>query len=85
MEASEALAQKPSTTWDCLVGMDSVAVDRHIRTFAKRVGVMEDDYDFLKTVFCYATDLLSVSRREFDVWVWQREASLTTRQMVFAF
>jgi hypothetical protein len=69
----------------CLVGMDSVAVDRHVRTFAKRVGVMEDDYDYLKTVFCYAADLLSVSRREFDAWVWQREASLTTRQMAFAF
>ncbi len=69
----------------CLAGLDSVAVDRHVRTFAKRVGVMEDDYDFLKTVFCYAADLLSVSRREFDAWVWQREASLTTRQMAFAF
>ncbi|PST20741.1 hypothetical protein C7U60_15095 [Mesorhizobium plurifarium] len=69
----------------CLVGIDSVAVDRHVRTFAKRVGVMEDDYDFLKAVFCYAADLLSVSRREFDAWVWQRESSLTARQMAFAF
>jgi hypothetical protein len=69
----------------CLVGMDSVAVDRHVRSFAKRVGVMEDDYDFLKTVFCYAADLLSVSRRQFDAWVWQRESSLTTRQMALAF
>lgn len=69
----------------CLVGMDSVALDRHVRTFAKRVGVMEDDYEYLKTVFCYAADLLSVSRREFDAWVSQREGSLTTRQMAFAF
>ncbi|WP_428428789.1 hypothetical protein [Pararhizobium sp.] len=69
----------------CLVGMDSVAVDRHVRTFAKRVGVMEDDYDFLKNVFCYAADLLSVSRREFDAWVWLRESSLTAPQMTFAF
>lgn len=69
----------------CLVGLDSVAVDRHVRTFAKRVGVMEDDYDFLKTVFCYAADLLSVSRREFDAWVWKRESSLAKPQMAFAF
>ncbi len=34
--------------------------------FAKRVGVEDDDYGFLKNVFCYAADLLSVSRREFD-------------------
>lgn len=69
----------------CLVGLDSVAVDRHVRTFAKRVGVMEDDYDFLKAVFCYAADLLAVSRREFDAWVWQRESSLSAPQMAFAF
>ena len=69
----------------CLVGMDSVAVDRHVRTFAKRVGVMEEDYDFLKTVFCYAADLLSVSRREFDAWVWRRESALSAPQMAFAF
>lgn len=69
----------------CLVGIESVAVDRHVRNFAKRVGVMEDDYDFLKTVFCYAADLLSVSRREFDAWVWRRESSLSAPQIAFAF
>jgi hypothetical protein len=69
----------------CLVGLDSVAVDRHVRTFAKRVGVMEEDYDFLRSVFCYAADLLSVSRREFDAWVWRREASISAPQMSFAF
>jgi hypothetical protein len=69
----------------CLVGMDSVAVDRHVRAFARRVGVLEDDYDFLKTVFCYAADLLSVSRRQFDAWVWHRESSLSAPQMAFAF
>ncbi|NYJ11848.1 hypothetical protein GGI64_002906 [Rhizobium leguminosarum] len=69
----------------CLVGLDSVAVDRHVRTFAKRVGVMEEDYDFLRSVFCYAADLLSVSRREFDAWVWRREASMSAPQMSFAF
>lgn len=69
----------------CLVGIDSIAVDRHVRTFAKRVGVVEDDYDFLKSVFCYAADLLSVSRREFDAWVWRREASVSNPQLGFAF
>ena len=69
----------------CLVGIDSIAVDRHVRTFAKRVGVMEEDYDFLKSVFCYAADLLSVSRREFDAWVWRRESSLSAPQIALAF
>jgi hypothetical protein len=69
----------------CLVGADSIAVDRHVRTFAKRVGVLEDDYDFLKSVFCCAADLLSLPRREFDAWVWKRESAASTPQMAFAF
>ncbi|MEP7457520.1 hypothetical protein [Phyllobacterium sp. SB3] len=69
----------------CLVGIDSIAVDRHVRTFAKRVGVIEDDYDFLRSVFCNAADLLSVSRRDFDAWVWRRESTLSTKQLGFAF
>ncbi len=69
----------------CLVGVDSVAVDRHVKSFAKRVGIVEDDYDFLKEVFCYAADLSAVSRREFDAWVWHRESSMSVAQMAFSF
>lgn len=69
----------------CLVGLDSVAVDRHVRTFARRVGVLNDDYDFLRSVFCCAADLLSLSRRQFDAWVWQRESSLSSNQIEFSF
>ena len=61
----------------CLAGLDSVAVDRHIRTFAKRAGVAEDDYHFLRAVFCCSADLLGVSRRAFDAWVWDRESMLS--------
>lgn len=69
----------------CLVGLDSVAVDRHVRTFARRVGVINEDYDFLKSVFCCAADLLSLSRRQFDAWVWRRESSLSSHQIEFSF
>lgn len=62
----------------CLVGIDSIAVDRHVRTFAKKVGVENNDYHFLRRSFCYAADLLSLPRREFDAWLW-RSAS-TPRQ-----
>ncbi|WP_249206315.1 hypothetical protein [Burkholderia multivorans] len=54
----------------CLVGIDSIAVDRHVRTFAKTVGVKNDDYHFLRKSFCCAADLLSLPRREFDAWLW---------------
>ncbi|EMN1926133.1 hypothetical protein RVV18_000491 [Burkholderia ambifaria] len=59
----------------CLVGIDSIAVDRHVRTFAKTVGVENNDYDFLRKSFCSAADLLSLPRREFDAWLWRRAAA----------
>jgi hypothetical protein len=59
----------------CLVGIDSIAVDRHVRKFAKALGVENDDYHFLRESFCYAADLLSLSRREFDTWLWRRAAT----------
>jgi hypothetical protein len=59
----------------CLVGIDSIAVDRHVRTFAKKVGVKNDDYHFLRRSFCCAADLLALPRREFDAWLWRRAAS----------
>lgn len=65
----------------CLVGIDSIAVDRHVRTFAKMVGVENDDYHFLRKSFCCAADLLSLPRREFDAWLWRRAAAPTQVQL----
>ncbi|BDD85947.1 hypothetical protein [Desulfofustis limnaeus] len=59
----------------CLVGIDSIAVDRHVRTFAKTVGVENGDYHFLRASFCCAADLLSLPRRDFDAWLWRRAAA----------
>jgi|tagenome__1003787_1003787.scaffolds.fasta_scaffold20975376_5 hypothetical protein len=53
-----------------LVGLDFVAVDRHIRSFASDAGITAADYDFLQTVVSYAADLLGVSRRHFDASIW---------------
>jgi hypothetical protein len=53
-----------------LVGLDFIAVDRHIRAFASDAGVTAADYDFLQTVISYAADLLGVSRRHFDASIW---------------
>lgn len=65
----------------CLVGIDSIAVDRHVRSFAKKVGVENDDYHFLRRSFCCAADLLTLSRREFDAWLWRRAAAPTQIQL----
>ena len=55
----------------CLVGIDCVAVDRHIKLFAKSAGVQIDDYQGLKLVVSYAADLLGIRRRDFDSWIWR--------------
>lgn len=68
----------------CLVGIDSIAVDRHVRTFAKTVGVENDDYAFLRKSFCCAADLLELPRREFDAWLWRRSASFMPKQLSLA-
>ncbi|KTE76155.1 hypothetical protein [Sphingopyxis sp. A083] len=69
----------------CLVGIEAIAVDRHIKTFAIKAGLENDDYDYLKNVFSVAADLLSISRREFDAWVWSREARKQSPQLDLAF
>lgn len=61
----------------CLVGIDSVAVDRHVRGFARQAGVEVRDYEQLKSVFCCAADLLGTPRRDFDAWVWTTRAQAT--------
>lgn len=56
-----------------LIGIDCVPIDRHIRVFARCAGVPVQDYNRLKTVVSCAADLLGVSRRDFDAWIWHFE------------
>lgn len=69
----------------CLIGIDSIAVDRHIRSFAKQAGIESRDYNYLKTVSCLAADLLSIRRRDFDAWIWARQSKLGASQLTFEF
>jgi len=54
-----------------LVGIDCIAVDRHIIRFAADAGVHVSDYDCLKCAVSFAADLLGVARRDFDAWIWR--------------
>lgn len=69
----------------CLVGVDCIAVDRHIRDFAELVGLEDDNYDYLREVFSFAADLLSISRREFDAGIWSFQSERTSRQLSLEF
>lgn len=58
----------------CLVGIDAIPIDRHIRSFAQQAGLRSKNYDDLKKIFCFAADLLSMPRRSFDSWIWKRQS-----------
>lgn len=75
IQAVNGIGPKTVDYMACLIGIDSIAVDRHVRTFAKTVGVENADYQFLRKSFCCAADLLSLPRREFDAWLWRRAAA----------
>ncbi len=84
MQTVSGIGPKTVDYMACLVGIDSIAVDRHVRTFAKAVGVETRDYHFLRKSFCCAADLLSIPRREFDSWLWLRATKSARVQMAFA-
>ena len=69
----------------CLVGMDCIAVDRHVSAFARDAGVDLKDYDGLKLVVSYAADLLGVSRRDFNSWIWRSRSIKAARAMEASF
>ena len=56
----------------CLVGLNTIAVDRHIKAFCQECGVNVGDYDTLRSIFLYASGLLDLPSRDFDGWVWEK-------------
>ena len=54
-----------------LVGLDCVAIDRHVRQLSLLAGIVQTDYSDLKLVVSYAADLMNLPRRDFDWWLWR--------------
>jgi hypothetical protein len=67
----DGIGPKTCDYLSCLVGIDCIAVDRHVRTFAIEAGVSVGDYDELRSAVSYAADLLGIKRRDFDAWIWR--------------
>lgn len=65
----------------CLIGLDFVAIDRHVFSFSKAAGVPDLDYFCLRKVVTFAADLLEVSRRDFDSWIWNYMTAETSEQL----
>lgn len=53
-----------------LLGVESVAVDRHIYKFVSAAGIIYKDYKEVKQIVEYAADIMQVSRRTIDYSIW---------------
>ena len=87
MLSLDGIGPKTYDYLSCLVGIDCIAVDRHVRTFAREAGVAISDYQKLQLVVSYAADLLGIARRAFDAWIWRTisERNVKDRQLSFLF
>lgn len=81
LNAINGVGPKTVDYMGCLVGLDLIAVDRHVRAFAASAGVKNQDYHFLSWAFCCAADFLLLKRREFDAWLWRRAANAPRAQL----
>jgi hypothetical protein len=53
-----------------LVGISTIAVDRHMRRFINLAGVKREAYDEIQIVVAFAADLLKISRSNLDSAIW---------------
>ena len=53
-----------------LLGFDTVAVDRHIRSFIESANICCDDYFDIKEIVEFAADFMEKTRRELDYSIW---------------
>lgn len=53
-----------------LLGFDTVAVDRHIRSFVESADILLDDYYDIKEIVEYTADFMELTRRKLDYSIW---------------
>jgi hypothetical protein len=62
-----------------LVGISTVAVDRHIRNFVANAGIQCKDYSEVRLVVEFAADLLGIPRCSLDRAIWSYMANKEQR------
>ncbi len=67
-----------------LLGLDRIAVDRHVVTFVAEAGVSSGGYDYTQRVASFAADLLGLMRRDFDTWMWRHVSSRSEKPLQLA-
>jgi hypothetical protein len=54
-----------------LVGVPSVAIDRHVKTLFRIIGLDHEEYDDVKSVVCSAADILKIQPHTLDGIIWE--------------
>ena len=68
-----------------LLGFDTVAVDRHIRSFMESADIFCDDYFDIKEIVEYAADFMDKTRREIDYSIWSYMSSKEQKSIQLTF
>ena len=70
-----------------LLGFDTVAVDRHIRSFVESADIFLNDYYDIKEIVEYAADFMEMTRRELDysIWYYMARKERNSIQLTFDF
>lgn len=58
-----------------LVGISSIAIDRHIRFFVEAAGITQKSYDDVKRVVEFTADILALDKNDFDFAIWSYSSS----------
>ena len=64
-----------------LLGIDAVAVDRHIFSFLRQAGVETADYQFVRRTVVKAAELIGISGRSLDYSIWAFGAAQRSREL----
>lgn len=60
-----------------LLGIDTIAVDRHARRLLRQAGILSRSYAEAKRIIEFAADLLRISRWSFDKLIWDAMTAST--------
>ena len=70
LKAIHGIGNKTCDYLKRLLGFDTVAVDRHIRSFIESADIYCDDYFDIKEIVEFAADFMGETRRKLDYSIW---------------
>lgn len=79
MERLEGFGKKSVDFMKIYSGLESIAIDRHLREFAISAGINKKNYDFLQKAYLKAAHILKMSPRDLDRQIWEYQSGSSTK------